>query len=138
MKKLYYFIGIISFLTVLSSCYVVVEEPWDPRDNFVGFYEAEEYSQVYESTTLYNMDVYKDSYNTNQIWFSNFYGVDIDIFANVNGSEFRIPTQRVGPYEVTGWGYHDDNGRVRLFFTFIEYDFWGELIDECDALLFRL
>jgi len=142
MRKLYW-IALAAVSTLLSSCYVVVEDPYvpvpvDPRDNFIGIFEVEEYSQVYAATTYYNVEVTKSPYELDVVWISNFYGVELDIYGVVSGADIQIPQQVIGNYEVDGWGYLTNEGRLRLFFTFVEYRNFGTLIDECDALFYAL
>ncbi|MEL6534343.1 MAG: hypothetical protein AAFQ98_02965 [Bacteroidota bacterium] len=140
MRKLYW-IAFAAVSTLLTGCFVVVEEPYvvvDPRDNFTGIFEVEEFSQVYDATTYYNVEVTKSPYELDVVWISNFYGIELDIYGVVSGGDVQIPRQTIGNYEVDGWGYLTNEGRLRLFFTFVEHRPFGSLIDECDALFYAL
>ena len=47
---------ILSVLIAFSSCDVwVVEAPYDARDNFIGRYTVDEYSETYDLVTQYRV-----------------------------------------------------------------------------------
>jgi hypothetical protein len=92
-------------LTVFTSCIIEDVEPrYDHRDNAVGNYDVEEYSETYNDMTFYSMQIKKSGYS-NEIRFVNFYGVDIDVYATLRpDNSITIPFQVVDGYEVDGVG----------------------------------
>jgi hypothetical protein len=70
----------------------------------VGYYDAEEYSNTYGDFTYYSMQLSKSGYDGNEIRFSNFYSVDISVYAYVNHDKITIPFQVVKGYEIEGVG----------------------------------
>jgi hypothetical protein len=102
MKRLLWFFP---GLLALSSCEVTVIEPrYDNRDRMLGYYEVEEYSNTYGDFTYYSMLLSKSGYDGNEISFSNFYSVDISVYAHVNNDRITIPFQVVKGYEIEGVG----------------------------------
>ena len=102
MKYLY----ILSFL-LLGSCQIYIyDEPtyWDDRDDFVGNYEVEEYSETTDQYFNYNIDIVKSCCNEGEVIIYNFYDVDLDVVAIVNGYKLTIPRQYIGDYEIEGTG----------------------------------
>lgn len=136
MQAKFTYLGAVALL-FLSSCYVVVEEPYDPRNNFVGTYETEEWSTVYGGTTYYDVTISKSGYQDGRVWISNFYGIDLEVSGTVRGDEITIPNQYNGDFEVSGWGYLDNQGRLRLEFSIVEHRVFSDRYDECDAVLYR-
>jgi hypothetical protein len=101
MKRLLWFIP---GLLVLTGCEVTVIEPrYDNRDRMIGYYDVEEYSNTYNDYTFYSMRLNKSGYE-NEIRLSNFYSVDISIYAYVSGDRITIPYQVVDGYAVEGVG----------------------------------
>lgn len=107
MKK--YLLGIIA-LVFISSCEVLIVEeyPYDVRDNFIGRFEAEEYSETFDQFTFYDVRILRDSdRNSPVIYLRNFYGLDIEVFAEVYGDKLTIPTQRIDDFIIQGTGRLD-------------------------------
>lgn len=104
---------IISFLALIlfaSGCYTYDVEPrYDARDKFIGYYDAEEYSDTYHVTTYYQLRISKSGYNR-EIFLNNFYDADLRVFATVHFDEISIPLQVVDGYEIEGSGvlYRDE------------------------------
>jgi hypothetical protein len=98
------------FLMILSSCEItVLEEPIpiiieDARDYFTGYFDAEEYSRTSGVYTYYTIRVVKSSRNNNVVFIRNFYGLDIEVLAEVNGRDLYIPEQDVNDYHIEGQG----------------------------------
>ena len=117
MRHLY----LLSFL-VLGSCQIIVyEEPtyYDDRDNVVGYYEVDEYSETTEQYFNYGIDVVKSCCNDNEIIIYNFYDVDLDVVASINGSRIKIPLQHIGDYEIEGTGRIENNS---FTFTYVVHN----------------
>ena len=71
---------------LITSCEIyIVEEPhpWDDRDVFTGSFRVEDYSETTEELFTYNITISKDCCVSNQVWIENFYGVGIDIAAQI-------------------------------------------------------
>ena len=98
----------LSLLFLISSCDVIVVEEVriDSRNLFAGRFEVEEYSDTYDELTLYDMRVVKDiDRYSNVIYLRNFYGANIEVFANVIGDQLRISRQRVNGFIISGVGH---------------------------------
>jgi hypothetical protein len=94
----------------------------------VGYYDMEEYSNTYDDYTYYSIQLSKSGYDGNEIRMSNFYGVDMNVYAYVNGDRITIPFQVVKGYEVEGVGTYrgssiDFNYSVRDTYTNSRTDF---------------
>lgn len=128
----------LSRLFLISSCDVVyVEEaPIDSRNLFTGRFEVEEYSETYDELTLYDMRIVKsgDPYS-NVIYLRNFYGADIEIYANVYGDELRIPRQTVNGYLIKGVG-HVEYSDIVLTYS-VEDLRSNSYIDFCNTVAYR-
>ena len=97
-------------LVLVGSCQIIInEEPsyYDTRDDLVGRYQIDEYSETTEEYFSYNIEILK-SYNLNEVILYNFYDVGIDVIAQFNGYKLIIPRQFIGDYEVEGTGRLND------------------------------
>ena len=119
MKKLVLFAALIS----LASCEIYIfDDPnpaWDERDQFVGSYYVEEYSQTTERFYTYTIEVEKSCCRNDEIRILNFYGSDIEVVALVHNYKMTIPLQQVDGYEIEGTGKIIDD---KLEFTFFARD----------------
>jgi hypothetical protein len=90
---------------MLTSCFYEesVNTSYDYRDNVVGYYEVEEYSQTFNDKTYYDIDITRSGYG-DEVWIDNFYAADISVKAIVNYERIRIPLQIVDGYEIEGSG----------------------------------
>ena len=91
---------------MLTSCFVddSVETRYDYRDNVVGYYEVEEYSQTFNDMTYYDINIFSRSSHRDEVWIDNFYAADISVYAVVTYDRIRIPFQIVDGYEIEGSG----------------------------------
>ena len=109
------------FFTVLvlvaASCSDYDAEPrYDSRDKFVGYYDVEEFSELYRDMTYYEMRITRSPYER-EVYLDNFYDAGIRVYAIVNYNDITIPLQVVQGFEVEGSGslYHDElNLRYRV------------------------
>lgn len=128
---------LLSALILLSSCDITLieEAPFDPRDNFLGRYEAEEYSETYDLLSFYDMRIVKDGdpYSS-VIYLRNFYAVDIEIFAEIIGSRINIPRQAIGGYIVQGTGRYE-YGDVYLTYSVEDTFSNSGVTDFCNTIL---
>ena len=117
MKKLFLF-GAILFL---GGCEIYIfEDPYvDERNQFIGNYHVEEYSQVTEQYYTYNITIEKSCCDSRELIISNFYGVNITARAVVNNNRLTIPLQVVDGYELDGTGKIEFN---KLNLTYIVRD----------------
>lgn len=136
MKNL---IKVLFVLLVFSSCDVhVFEAPYDARLNFVGYYEAEEYSETYGDITVYDMDILSDENPySNDIYLRNFYGLGIEVFAIVNGDRFTIPKQEVNGLLIQGTG-RLNAGEILMTYSVQDLTRPGLETDFCNAFLYYL
>lgn len=114
MKNLISFTLLI--LLVASCSDYDVEPRHDGRDKFVGYYDVEEFSEVYGDITYYEMRVTRSPYDR-EIYLDNFYDAGIRVYAIVSFNDITIPLQEVHGFEVEGSGslYHNElNLRYRV------------------------
>ncbi len=99
------FILFVFALVVFTSCTIENIEPrYDHRDRIVGSYDVEEHSNTYNDVTYYTIQIRKSGHS-NEIRFTNFYGVNIDVYATLYfDNRINIPFQIVDGYEVEGVG----------------------------------
>jgi hypothetical protein len=101
---------------MLTSCFYdeSVNTRYDYRDNVVGYYDVEEYSQTFNDMTYYDITITRSSH-WDEIWIDNFYAADISVYAIVSYDRIRIPFQTVDGYEIEGSGVVKGN---RIDFTY--------------------
>jgi hypothetical protein len=107
MKK--YLLGVF-VISLISSCEVLVIEEYlyDVRENFLGRFEAEEYSETFDELTYYDVRVLRDSeIGSPVIYLRNFYGFGLEVYAEVFGDKLTIPTQRIDEFVIQGTGRLD-------------------------------
>jgi hypothetical protein len=102
MKRLIVFVLPLVFL---SACDINIIEPrYDSRDNVIGYYDVEEYSETYNDMTYYSLRISKSTHSNREIYLHNFYAIDIRVYATLDYDKIRIPYQVVDGYEVEGVG----------------------------------
>lgn len=98
MKKLLVLIGL---ALLAASCDIDIVEPqYDPASRVTGRYWVEEYSRTFDMYTEFEIRVYQNGYGN--VVITNFYGVDIDVNAQVRGNTIYIPYQVRDGYEIEG------------------------------------
>ena len=105
MRHLY-----ILLIIILGSCQLVIyEEPvyYDSRDELVGRYELDEYSETTEHYYSYTIEIVKSCCDDNEVYIRNFYDVGIEVVARFDGYKLVIPRQYIEDYEVEGTGRLD-------------------------------
>lgn len=103
MKKILLLLPVILFFG--CEIYIIEEPvPWDDRDAFVGTFSVNDYSETLDEHFAYQVVISKVCCNSNQVWIHNFYGVDIDVLAEVHGNRITVSRQFIGDYEVEGTG----------------------------------
>jgi len=129
---------IVSVLALLSSCDLTfIEVPFDNRDNFTGRFEAEEYSETYDQISFFDLRITRDSDDfSNVVYIRNFYSVDIEVFAEVNGNRITIPRQAIDGYIVEGTG-RQENGDVFLTYAVEDTFSRNGRTDFCNTVLLR-
>ncbi|MFZ5971021.1 MAG: hypothetical protein ACOYXA_05475 [Bacteroidota bacterium] len=101
---------------LLFGCEVMVVEPIaDPRDEVVGWYEVEEYSETYNVYTDYAIRITKAG-NGSDVYLHNFYGIELRVIGEVRNNKIFIPWQLVEGYEVEGIGTIQGTG-IRFHFN---------------------
>ena len=102
MKNLYFLL----FIT-LGSCQIIVYDELDyrdGRDNLVGQYELDEYSETTEYYYTYTIEIVKSCCDINEVYIRNFYDVGIEVIAQFDGHRLIIPRQYIDDYEIEGTG----------------------------------
>ena len=105
MKTLYFLI----FLT-LGSCQIIVYDEfdyYDDRDDLVGRYELDEYSETTEFYYTYNIEIVKSCCDSDEVYLRNFYDVGLEVVARFDGYKLIIPRQYIDDYEIEGTGRLD-------------------------------
>ncbi|WP_268124859.1 hypothetical protein [Roseivirga pacifica] len=121
----------------LNSCdLIIVEEPFDPRLNFVGRYEAEEYSETFDEYLYYDVRVtLDDGYYSDIIYLENFYNLNADVQAEVYGNSITIPRQRIGNWLIQGTG-HLEYGDLVLTYSVEDLNRPRLPVDFCNTIMY--
>lgn len=117
---------------VLTSCYFdeSIDRRYDYRDDVIGNYEVEEYSQTFNDITYYDIDIVRSS-RRDEVYIHNFYASNISVYAIVTSDRIRIPYQVVDGFEVEGTGTVRTN---RIDFTYSVKDrFDSSPTDFCET-----
>ena len=91
-------------ITGLFGCEIIIEEPYEPVIEVSGFYEVDEWSETIEAQSFYEVNIYRDRFSYDGIYIDNFYNAGLRVYAEMNGYKIRIPLQRIGYYEIEGFG----------------------------------
>lgn len=116
MKRLLFILPV--FVLMMSCEVIVVEEPipaHDVRDHYLGFYDVEEYNKTSGTYSEYSFNIVKSVNYPHTIFIRNFYGVGIEVVAEVEGFDLYIPEQEVNGYHIEGNGFLDDNELILNF-----------------------
>ena len=128
----------ISFLLLISSCdLVIIEDVYDPRVEFLGRFDTEEYSETLDAYSYYDVVIVDDADPySNVIYIRNFYGAGIEIFGEVNGSRLTIPRQRVGNFIIDGIG-RIEYGELVMSYTVEDINPASRFVDYCSTVSLR-
>ena len=136
MKK--YLLGIFA-ITILSACDITVieEQPYDERDVFIGSYEMEEYSETSDVLTYFSVRINKsaDRY-AREVYISNFYGIGIEVYAEIHGSRIIIPRQAVDYYIIEGSGSIDYD-EITMNYSVEDTHPRSRFFDVCHTIAYR-
>lgn len=116
MKRLLFILPV--FVLMMSCEVIVVEEPipaHDVRDHYLGFYDVEEYNKTNGTYSEYSFNIVKSVNYPHTIFIRNFYGVGIEVVADVEGFDLYIPEQEVNGYHIEGNGFLDGNELILNF-----------------------
>lgn len=107
----------------------------DERSSFLGRYEVEEYSQVtYAQRPGYEVIIRSDQGTEEFVIISNFYNMDFDAEARVDGQRLIIPSQAHNFYEVEGEGVLRGSV-ITLHYTVSSVAGEGDFFDRLNAEL---
>ena len=107
----------------------------DPRNRFMGRYEVEEHSQVtYAQRPVYEVNIRRDRGTEDFVIISNFYDMDLDARASVEGQNLVIPIQLHSFYEIEGEGVLSGNV-ITLHYTVSSVLDDGDFFDSLSAEL---
>lgn len=90
-------------LLTLTACDFYVEPRYDDRDQVVGKFYVDEYSQTYNNYASYTIYISK-AYSYDEVIIDNFYASGIQTRAYISHSRITIPYQVVKGYEIEGSG----------------------------------
>ncbi len=116
MKRLYLILPV--FVLLMSCEVIVVEEPvpvHDVRDHYLGIYDVEEYNKTDGTYSEYSFNIVKSTSDAYTIFIRNFYGVGIEVIAEVEGFDIFIPEQVVNGFHIAGDGFLDGNELILNF-----------------------
>jgi len=117
---------------VLSGC---SSENGDERSRFLGRYEVEEYSRVsYTQRPEYEVIIRRDRGTEDFVIISNFYDMDLDAEARVDGRRLILPAQTHNFYELEGEG-ELSGSVITLNYTVSSVSGAGDFHDELNAEL---
>ena len=123
-------------LLLLASCDVYYVEPrYDSRDQIVGHYNAEEYSETYNDNLYYDMHVSKSSRDSDEIYLNNFYGSNIRVYGYLSYGSITIPLQVIDGYEIEGVG-RVTGSDISLSYR-VKDRVSNTRTDFCDTMLYR-
>ncbi len=123
-------------LLILASCDVYYVEPrYDSRDQIIGHYAAEEYSETYNDNTYYATNVSKSSHANDEIYLTNFYSANIRVYAYLDYQRITIPFQIVDGYEIEGAG-NLNGSDIHLSYR-VKDRVSNTRADFCDTMLYR-
>ncbi len=122
---------------LLSGCDIdIYDTPYDPRQNFVGYYEAEEFSETYGVVSYYELDILTDNDPySNRIYLRNFYGYPIEVFARVSGNRFTIPRQEIDGLIIQGTGRVNGN-EIAMTYSVQDLADRRAVTDFCNTVLY--
>jgi hypothetical protein len=89
---------------LVSSCDIYINDSFfDQRNQVVGSYQVNEYSETYNSSWNYTMTVSKGPYG-NEVYLKNFYNAGITVTGYVSSNKVTISRQSCNGYEIEGVG----------------------------------
>jgi len=135
--KSHLFFGLI--ILIFSSCELSFETVviYDERDEFIGTYEVEEYSESTTSTFVYNITIRKSRHSDGVIWIDNFYDANMRVFAEVHGNRIHIPIQRIGNREIEGRGSLFGGDELSMTYTVRELLPGPDYVDFLNSLAWK-
>ncbi len=105
----------------------------DDRNKFAGRYEVEEQSlETFVPRGDYEVRIRKDLSTTDQVIINNFYNLEIEVYATINGSSLTIPRQQHQVYEYQGSGNMSGNV-ITVEYTVSSTQGEGEFFDRLRA-----
>ena len=134
MKRLFFFL---LMLTGLSACEFYYLDPvpvYDSRDRIIGRYDVDEYSETFRDHENYSVYIQQGRY-ADEIYIDNFYNVNISVYATVNSGKISIRRQTVNGYEIQGVG---TIYRGQIDFEYSVRDHYSNVsTDFCEATYYR-
>lgn len=124
---------------MFTSCEVMVEQPVpliDPRERFTGYFEVEEYSKIIDIYTHYDIEIVKMAHYPESVVIINFYGMGIDVAADIEGQHLYIPYQSIDGFHVEGDGYISGN-RLELSYSVHDHYAKHDFEDYCSSVAWR-
>jgi hypothetical protein len=110
------------FSILLSSCEDLLTDPdgGNMRERLVDTWKVDETESPRKSSKdIYWVEISKHPYDSNRVIIYNFYNVDADAEAVVNGYTLSLPAQTLeGGYEVSGSGQIQGSRANEIIWTY--------------------
>jgi hypothetical protein len=125
----------LSLALLATACEVVVVEPrYDERERVTGSYQVDEYSETYNSSFHYRLQISKSG-SSNDIYLDNFYDADLLVRGELVGNKIVIPWQLRDGYEIEGVGTVYGNS---ITFSYTVKDTYNDIpTDFCETEAWR-
>ena len=105
--------------------------------DLTGIWDVQENSKFFKKTSagFYTVQIKKHPADTTAILIKNFYAIDIELRAQLDGRDLSIPQQLLGGYIFKGFGrVSANNNKIDWFYT---VDFRDGDIDTVNAVYTR-
>ena len=100
--------------------------------DIVGTWKVDEYSETYDATTYFDIRIFKSLDYADEILITNFYDVNIEVHAYVEGNRIVIPFQERNGFEIEGTGTIRSQKITFIYSVFDRIN--GGLTDYCDSV----
>ncbi len=116
------------FITLCSAC----SDDTDDRNKFIGRYEVTEYSlETFTQRDEYEVRIRKDTGTEDMVIISNFYNLDVDAAATIDGVTITVIKQEHSIFEFEGHG-RLEGSKIILDYTVTSIE-GGEYFDRLRA-----
>ncbi len=93
------------FIVSLALLMITCDDDTDDRNKFVGRYEVKEFSlETFAPSDDYEVRIIKDTATEDMVIITNFYNLDIEASARVNGNTITVVPQTHNVFEFVGSG----------------------------------
>lgn len=93
------------FLVSLTFLLLACNDDTDDRNKFIGRYEVKEFSlETFAPSADYEVRIIKDTSSDNMVFINNFYNLDIEASARIDGNTITVIQQTHNLFEFFGSG----------------------------------